>query len=110
MDDLINKVGFYFWVAVVGLVGGILSLTNNDALKSGKAVINLIVGTVSSMFVCWLAYEITFYFTEKDRFSLAVGGFFAWRGAVWMNIFCQEPRMEPLQRISLVLECLMILA
>ena len=85
MDDLINKVGFYFWVAVVGLVGGILSLTNNDALKSGKAVINLIVGTVSSMFVCWLAYEITFYFTEKDRFSLAVGGFFAWRGAVWMN-------------------------
>lgn len=87
MDDLINKVGFYFWVAVVGFVGGILSLENytHKPLHSGKAIINSIISAISSMFICWIFYEVTFYFTKENRFSLAVGGFFAWRGTAWIS-------------------------
>lgn len=87
MDDLLNKVGFYFWVAVVGFVGGVLSLKNDShkPLHSGKAIINSIISAISSMFICWIFYEVTFYFTKENRFSLAVGGFFAWRGTAWIS-------------------------
>ena len=87
MDDLLNKAGFYFWVAVVGFVGGVLSLENDShkPLHSGKAIINSIISAISSTFICWVAYETAFYFTEKGSFSLAVGGFFAWRGTAWVS-------------------------
>lgn len=88
MEDLLNKAGFYFWVAVVGFVGGVLSLENDShkPLHSGKAIINSIISAISSMFICWIFYEVTFYFTKENRFSLAVGGFFAWRGtAAWIS-------------------------
>nr|DAU95549.1 MAG TPA: holin [Caudoviricetes sp.] len=82
MDNILEEIGLYFWVILVGLVGGLLNLANSK--KSGaRRFINAIVGTASSMFVCWLAYETTFYFTQAPKFSLAVGGFFAWRGAEW---------------------------
>jgi hypothetical protein len=87
MDDLINKVGIYFWVVVVGFVGGVLSIAGGNAkvVSDGKAIINFFVGTISSTFICWVAYETAFYFTEKGSFSLAVGGFFAWRGTAWVS-------------------------
>ena len=87
MEDLLNKAGFYFWVAVVGFVGGVLSLENDShkPLHSGKAIINSIISAISSMFICWIFYEVTFYFTKENRFSLAVGGFFAWRGTAWIS-------------------------
>lgn len=87
MEDLLSQLGFYFWVAVVGLVGGILSLTNDPQkpLHSGKAIINSIISTISSMFICWVFYEFTRFFTKEDRISLAVGGFFALRGTAWIS-------------------------
>ena len=87
MEDLLNKAGFYFWVAVVGFVGGVLSLENDShkPLHSGKAIVNSIISAISSMFICWIFYEVTFYFTKENRFSLAVGGFFAWRGTAWIS-------------------------
>lgn len=87
MEDLLGQLGFYFWVAVVGLVGGMLSLANDPQkpLHSGKAIINSIISTISSMFICWVFYEFTRFFTKEDRISLAVGGFFAWRGTAWIS-------------------------
>ena len=87
MEDLLNKAGFYFWVAVVGLIGGILSLANDPQkpLHSGKAIVNSFISTISSMFICWIFYEIALFFTKEDRISLAVGGFFAWRGTAWIS-------------------------
>lgn len=82
MDNVIEEIGLYFWVVLVGLVGGLLNLANSKK-KGAQRLINALVGTASSMFVCWLAYETTFYFTQAPKFSLAVGGFFAWRGAEW---------------------------
>ena len=73
-----DRLGFYFWVIVVGFIGGVLSIAGGNAkiASDGKAIINFFVGTISSTFICWVAYETTFYFTEKGSFSLAVGGFF----------------------------------
>ena len=87
MDDLINKVGIYFWVIVVGFLGGALGSINNkeQAINRGRKIVNFIVGTISSGFICWIFFEITSFFTNNnDRFSLAVGGFFAWRGTAWI--------------------------
>ena len=87
MDDLIDRLGFYFWVIIVGFMGGVLSIAGGNAkvASDGKAIVNFFVGTISSTFICWVAYETTFYFTEKGSFSLAVGGFFAWRGTAWVS-------------------------
>ena len=87
MEDLLNKAGFYFWVAVVGFIGGVLSLENDShkPLHSGKAIVNSIISAISSMFICWIFYEVTFYFTKENRFSLAVRGFFVCRGTAWIS-------------------------
>ena len=92
MDDLMDRLGFYFWVIIVGFVGGVLSIAggNAKAASDGKAIINFFVGTISSTFICWVAYEATFFFTEKANFSLAVGGFFAWRGTAWVSIMIDK--------------------
>nr|WP_315520398.1 hypothetical protein [uncultured Campylobacter sp.] len=87
MDDLMDRLGFYFWVIIVGFVGGVLSLENDfhKPIHSGKAIVNSIISAISSMFICWIFYEVTFHFTKEDPFSLAVGGFFAWRGTAWIR-------------------------
>ena len=82
MDNILEEIGLYFWVVLVGLVGGLLNMASSKQ-KGAQRLISALVGTASSMFVCWLAYETTFYFTQAPKFSLAVGGFFAWRGAEW---------------------------
>ena len=82
MDDVIEEIGLYFWGILVGRVGGLLNMANSGK-KGAQRLVNLVVGTASAMVVCWLAYETTFYFTQAPKFSLAVGGFFAWRGAEW---------------------------
>lgn len=82
MDNILEEIGLYFWVILVGLAGGLLNMASSKK-KGAQRLISALVGTASSMFVCWLAYEATFYFTQAPKFSLAVGGFFAWRGAEW---------------------------
>ncbi|MGG7049262.1 MULTISPECIES: phage holin family protein, partial [unclassified Campylobacter] len=73
-----------FWVMVVGVFGGLLNLS--DPKKSiAHNIANAITGILSSVFMCWIAYECALYFTQADRLSLAIGGFFAWRGANWAN-------------------------
>lgn len=84
MDNILEEIGLYFWVILVGLAGGLLNMASSKK-KGAQRLISALVGTASSMFVCWLAYEATFYFTQAPKFSLAVGGFFAWRGAEWVT-------------------------
>ena len=85
MDSILEEIGFYFWVFIVGVFGGLLNLASSGASGKSKLhrALNALIGTLSSMFVCWLAYEAALYFTEAPKFSLAIGGFFAWRGAEW---------------------------
>ena len=87
MDSILEEIGFYFWVFIVGVVGGLLNLANGG--KGGRSklhrALNALIGTLSSMFVCWLAYEVAHFFTQAPKFSLAIGGFFAWRGAEWVT-------------------------
>ncbi|MBE2985483.1 hypothetical protein CCAL6883_09090 [Campylobacter sp. RM6883] len=82
LEDLTNKP--FFWVVVMGFIGGLLNLADPKKSNAHNAL-NIITGIAGSMFLCYLAYEATFYFTQVDRISVAVGGFFAWRGANWAN-------------------------
>lgn len=102
MDDLMDRLGFYFWVIVVGFIGGVLSIAGGNAkiASDGKAIINFFVGTISSTFICWVAYEATFYFTEKGSFSLAVGGFFAWRGTAWVSAVIDKAIDKKIDNLS----------
>lgn len=45
MDDLIDRLGFYFWVIIVGFVGGVLSIAGGNAkvASDGKAIINFLL-------------------------------------------------------------------
>ncbi|CAD7288196.1 hypothetical protein [Campylobacter suis] len=71
-------------VLLVGFIGGMLNLA--DPKKSiTHNILNIITGVFGSMFLCWIAYEVAFYFIHDNSMCLAVGGFFAWRGANWAN-------------------------
>lgn len=86
MNDLIThlKNHYLFWVIVVGLVAGFLSHSKNERPKSLKQrFIYFVTGAISSTFLCWMSYELAFYFIKEQNASLAIGGFFAWRGAEW---------------------------
>lgn len=82
--DLIDKLGFYAWVIVVGFIGGILGL----ASKGRRKIADFIIGTITSMFLGWIGYEIINAFAKNEKIALASCGFIAWRGAEWVrNVF-----------------------
>lgn len=80
------KENYIFLVIFVGLIGGILSNENKNKGEKNKLrrFIFFVFGTTTSIFLCWISFEITFYFTSKQNLSLAIGGFFSWRGANWV--------------------------
>ena len=47
MDNVIEEIGLYFWVILVGLVGGLLNMANSGK-KGAQRLVNLVVGTASS--------------------------------------------------------------
>ncbi|MBR8466170.1 hypothetical protein KDE13_07440 [Campylobacter sp. faydin G-140] len=82
MNDFKNS--YLFWVLMVGLVAGFLSHAKDERPKSLKQrFIYFVIGAISSTFLCWMTYEIAFYYIAQQNPSLAIGGFFAWRGAEW---------------------------
>ncbi len=36
------------------------------------------------MFLCWISYEIFFFFLNNIRVSVALAGFVTWRGTDWI--------------------------
>lgn len=80
------KENYIFLVIVVGLIGGVLSSENKnkDEKSAFRRLISFAFGTATSIFLCWISYEIVFYLTQKQNLALAIGGFFSWRGANWV--------------------------
>lgn len=75
----------YLWVIFIGLTGGLLNVGERKDKSVSRKITTLATGTFSSMFLGWIAYETAFYFTHSEKFGLAVCGFFAWKGAMWVN-------------------------
>ena len=51
------------------------------------------------LYVGWLTSQ-HFYFTEKGSFSLAVGGFFAWRGTAWVSAVIDKAIDKKIDNLS----------
>ncbi|OPA77243.1 hypothetical protein BFG04_03880 [Campylobacter pinnipediorum subsp. pinnipediorum] len=88
MNDILiffEKNSYLLWIAIIGLVAGFLNDKYSEDKTNTRKIANFFTGAISSMFFCWIAYEISYYFTDHERLSLAVGGFVAWRGAEWIN-------------------------
>ena len=79
--DLVDKLGFYIWVLLIGLTGGVLSWANG----SKKKTIDGVIGTFTSMFLGWIGYELVYAWQKDERIALATCGFIAWRGAEWIR-------------------------
>ena len=86
MTKFFEGAEYLFWVIVVGLIGGLLNLLDDEPHKrKDRRALHAAVGTASSMFVCWIVYEVVFFFSHVVPFSLAIGGFFAWQGAEYVK-------------------------
>lgn len=90
MNNLDKETLHYVWVFIVGLVGGLLGLNNQNPsmnmIKGRNKLISISLATLSSCFICWVVYEFANYFTHDLKISLASGGFCAWQGAEWVRI------------------------
>lgn len=78
----------YVKIIGIGLIGGLLGLLERrriprDDIVGWKKVVSFLSATLSSIFVCWLAYEFALIVFGNTRAALAVGGYFAWQGAEW---------------------------
>ncbi|RBQ28413.1 phage holin family protein [Aliarcobacter vitoriensis] len=75
---------FMLYLAVISFLAGVIGLINRAEHKSKERLkdrfLFLWSGGISSVFIGFVAYEICFYFTENQRFCVAVSAFCAWIG------------------------------
>lgn len=78
-------------ICFIGIITNIIKMENKYLNKPLKQRIMLLIsGSMTSAFLCWLGFESALYFTQNHNFSLAIGGFFAWRGADWVTNLIDE--------------------
>lgn len=77
---------YIFWVMVVGLIGAVLGLLDeNGKPRKNRTKKGFFAAAATSMFLCWATYEIVFFISHVTPFSLAIGGIIAWMGAEWVR-------------------------
>lgn len=80
LDDYI----FTIVLACISFIAGIIGLINRSEHKNKERVKDRILflwfGGVSSVFIGFIAYEISFYLWENQRLCLAISAFCAWMG------------------------------
>lgn len=85
--SFIDKEYWYIvWVLVVGAIGGILGLLDESGRpRKNRTTKAFLAAAATSMFLCWVVYEVVFFFSHVTPFSLAIGGLIAWMGAEWVR-------------------------
>ena len=74
------------WVLLVGLIGGILGLLDeNGRPRNRRTMRALLAGVLTAMFLCWVTFAIVNYFMHDLQLSLAVGGIIAFMGGDWVR-------------------------
>lgn len=80
IDDLL----FLAWLAFVSFFAGIIGLVNRAEQKNKETLIGKILflffGGISSVFVGFVAFEISFYLFNSQRLCVAISAFCAWMG------------------------------
>lgn len=85
--EFLKEYLYQFLIILVGIGASFIRIANQKKkhFKLKDLFTVFLVGIFSSVFFCWLGYEIAFYFSNSQDFSLAIGGFFAWQGGEWIK-------------------------
>lgn len=85
MDNFNKDDDYLIVVFIIGFIASILNLDHIDFKKAKYKILSFLLSSLSSMFLCWISYEIFFYFLNTFKVSLALSGFISWRGTEWIN-------------------------
>jgi hypothetical protein len=80
---MMEKFWLWIWVFTVATVGALVAiLTKNDftGLSREQKIRKITAGTITSIFVAYLTFEITLYFVGAERFSVACAGIASYLG------------------------------
>nr|WP_315059087.1 phage holin family protein [uncultured Campylobacter sp.] len=77
---------YLFWVLVVGAIGGILGLLDENGNPRNRRTLRaLLAGVLTAMFLCWITFVVANHFIHDIEFSLAIGGVIAFMGGDWVR-------------------------
>lgn len=77
---------YLFWVLVVGAIGGILGLLDENGNPRNRRTLRaLLAGVLTAMFLCWITFVVANHFIHDIEFSLAIGGVVAFMGGDWVR-------------------------
>ena len=85
MDNFYKDDDYLIVVFIIGFIASILNLDHIDFKRAKYKILSFLLSSLSSMFLCWMSYEIFFYFLNTFRVSVAISGFVTWRGTDWIN-------------------------
>lgn len=75
---------YLLWVLVVGAIGGVLGLLDDDGKpRKHRTRLAFAVATLTAMFLCWTTFAIAKLVIHEIQGSLALGGIVAFMGAEW---------------------------
>lgn len=84
MSFLWKEYLYLLWVLVVGAIGGVLGLLDDDGKpRRHRTRLAFAVATLTAMFLCWTTFAIAKLVTHEVEGSLALGGIVAFMGAEW---------------------------
>ena len=85
MDDFNKDDDYLIVILIIGFIASILNLDHIDYKRTKYKIFSFLLSSLSSMFLCWISYEIFFYLLNTFKVSLALSGFVSWRGTEWIN-------------------------
>jgi hypothetical protein len=88
------KLYLWFWLVAVAFLGAAVALmtkTDFSNLDKKAKIKKIVEGTLASIFVAYITFEITYYFFAAERFSIACAGIASYMGTdalvVLTNLF-----------------------
>ncbi|MBQ7675513.1 MAG: hypothetical protein IJT33_03535 [Campylobacter sp.] len=85
LDEIFEKFFYQILIILVGIGASFVRVMQKKHENFKSFFVAFIGGVFSSVFFCWLGYEVAFYFTQAQQYSLAIGGFCAWQGGEWIK-------------------------
>lgn len=84
-NSFVDRLGIYFWVFLVAIVGALLNIGARKDKSTRRKIGGLITGALTSCFFGWISFEVIRHIHQSEQVALAGCGFFAWKGAEWIN-------------------------